>query len=202
MLPGDRFARAELAGIDAQQTRQTKGRQIVTDPPSDVHCHAQLLGAFPLQRSRFRLAGLDLAAGQLPLPGQLGRIAALGREHETAADDRRRHDYQHPGRMLSVPRPTRLSAEAVTSGLANLPLWSGDGDYIERIVAAPDFLTGIEIVRRVAALAEDMNHHPDIDVRWRRVRFGLTTHDAGGVTELDLALARRIDGVATELKAG
>lgn len=100
-----------------------------------------------------------------------------------------------------MPRPQRLSTDDVTAGLANLPLWSGDADYIERIVTAADFLSGIEILRRVAALAEDMNHHPDIDVRWRRVRYGLTTHDAGGVTELDLALARRIDGVAAELKA-
>ena len=72
---------------------------------------------------------------------------------------------------------------------------------IERVVVAPSFPAGIEIVRRAAALAEDMDHHPDIDIRWRRVRFGLTTHDAGGVTELDLALARRIDGIAAELKA-
>ena len=100
-----------------------------------------------------------------------------------------------------MPRPERLSPDSVVTALANLPMWSGDADYIERIVTAPDFLTGIEILRRAAVLAEDMNHHPDIDVRWRRVRYGLTTHDAGGVTELDLALARRIDGIASELKA-
>lgn len=101
-----------------------------------------------------------------------------------------------------MPRPQRLSPDEVAAGLAQLGLWSGDGDYIERVVTAPDFPTGIEILRRVAALAEDMNHHPDIDVRWRRVRYGLSTHDAGGVTELDFALARRIDGIATEFKAG
>ena len=48
----------------------------------------------------------------------------------------------------------------VEAGLAALPLWTGDGDYIERIVSAPDFLVGIEILRRVAQLAEDMNHPP------------------------------------------
>lgn len=100
-----------------------------------------------------------------------------------------------------MPRPERLSPDAVAAGLRNLPLWSGDDAYLERIVTAPTFVVGIEILGRVATLAEDMNHHPDMDVRWRRVRYGLTTHDVGGVTELDLALARRIDGVAAEFNA-
>lgn len=98
-------------------------------------------------------------------------------------------------------RPARLPRQAVDAGLSGLPLWTGDTDHIERTLTASDFPTGIEIVRRVAELAEEMDHHPDIDVCWRGVRFDLRTHDAGGVTELDLALARRIDGVAADLDA-
>jgi 4a-hydroxytetrahydrobiopterin dehydratase len=45
-------------------------------------------------------------------------------------------------------------------------------------------------------MAEDINHHPDIDIRWRNVTFGLSTHDAGGVTSLDIDLAKRIDAAA------
>jgi 4a-hydroxytetrahydrobiopterin dehydratase len=48
----------------------------------------------------------------------------------------------------------------------------------------------------VAVASEKANHHPDIDIRWRRVRFSLSTHDAGGVTEKDLDLARTIDSIA------
>ncbi len=100
-----------------------------------------------------------------------------------------------------MPRPVRLDQAALDAGLAALPLWRGDTEYLERIVAAPGFLAGIALVDEVAAVAEEMDHHPDIDIRWRRVRFGLTTHDAGGVTELDLALARRIDWLATQAGA-
>ena len=58
-------------------------------------------------------------------------------------------------------------------------------------------MTGIRLVDEVAVVAEATNHHPDIDIRWRRVRFALTTHDAGGVTALDLEVAARIDAIAT-----
>jgi len=51
-------------------------------------------------------------------------------------------------------------------------------------------------VNHVASLAEEMGHHPDIDIRWNEVTLRLTTHDAGGLTAADLALARRIDASA------
>ena len=53
----------------------------------------------------------------------------------------------------------------------------------------------IAVVDRVAEVAEEMDHHPDIDIRWRRLTFRLSTHSAGGVTELDAELARRIDEI-------
>jgi 4a-hydroxytetrahydrobiopterin dehydratase len=95
-----------------------------------------------------------------------------------------------------MARPAVLTDVEVATGLASLDGWSGDTSSISRLVEAPSFLAGIELVSRVAAAAEDMDHHPDIDIRWRRLRFTLSTHDAGGVTRLDLELASRIDGLA------
>jgi 4a-hydroxytetrahydrobiopterin dehydratase len=56
-----------------------------------------------------------------------------------------------------------------------------------------DFPTAISFVGRVAELSEAANHHPDIDIRYRKVRIALTTHDAGGLTKLDFSLAQEID---------
>ena len=91
---------------------------------------------------------------------------------------------------------TVLSPAELADALAGLPAWSGDTDGIERAVKAPTFLDGIRLVDAVAAAAEDADHHPDIDIRWRTVTFRLATHSAGGVTENDVALARRIDELA------
>ncbi|MFF4777298.1 MULTISPECIES: 4a-hydroxytetrahydrobiopterin dehydratase [Microtetraspora] len=74
--------------------------------------------------------------------------------------------------------------------------WQTDGDTIRRTVTAPDFRTAIAIVNEIAEEAEKMNHHPDIDIRWRTLHLALTTHDAGGLTELDYTLAARIDEIA------
>jgi 4a-hydroxytetrahydrobiopterin dehydratase len=97
--------------------------------------------------------------------------------------------------------PDALSAEQIADGLRGLPDWSLADGAIRRTVTAPTFLAGVELVRQVAEVAEGMNHHPDIDIRWRRVSFALSTHDAGGVTFLDLEQARLIDGLAGELTA-
>jgi 4a-hydroxytetrahydrobiopterin dehydratase len=89
-----------------------------------------------------------------------------------------------------------LSPAELADALAGLPDWSGDTGGIERAVQAPSFLDGIRLVDAVADAAEEADHHPDIDIRWRTVTFRLATHSAGGVTEKDLALARRIDELA------
>lgn len=94
-----------------------------------------------------------------------------------------------------------LSADRVATGLGTLTGWSGDTDGIRRTVEAPSFPAAIRLVADVAQAAEDANHHPDIDIRWRKVTFALSTHSAGGVTDLDLALARRIDELAEAAQA-
>ncbi|HEV2087779.1 MAG TPA: 4a-hydroxytetrahydrobiopterin dehydratase [Cryptosporangiaceae bacterium] len=88
-----------------------------------------------------------------------------------------------------------LDQAALDAALADLPDWHGDPSGIRREVTAPSYPAGIALVNAVAEVAEELGHHPDIDIRWTTVTFALTTHVAGGVTDADLALARRIDAL-------
>lgn len=74
--------------------------------------------------------------------------------------------------------------------------WTSQGDAIHKDFAFPGFLEAIAFVNRVAERAEAARHHPDIEIRYDRVSISLSTHDAGGVTEKDVAAAAEIDGVA------
>jgi 4a-hydroxytetrahydrobiopterin dehydratase len=94
-----------------------------------------------------------------------------------------------------VPRPPRLSPEDVNAALNDLPLWSGGTDGIERTIRLPSFRAAVEAIGMIADVAEEMDHHPDIDLRWTKIRVAVVTHSAGGLTELDLALARRVDAL-------
>lgn len=86
----------------------------------------------------------------------------------------------------------------VDSRLAGLPGWRREGDEIRRTLTAPDFPAAIRIVDEIAVKAEELGHHPDIDIRWRILHLALTTHDAGGLTELDFKLAAVIDDIAAK----
>lgn len=92
-----------------------------------------------------------------------------------------------------------LSDQQITDGLLTLPEWRREGASLLRTVQAKDFPAAIRVVDAVAAQAEAMDHHPDIDIRWRTLHFTLSTHSAGGITALDLRLAALIDtAVAAE----
>ncbi|MGI5274020.1 4a-hydroxytetrahydrobiopterin dehydratase [Nonomuraea sp. CA-218870] len=86
----------------------------------------------------------------------------------------------------------------VEQKLRELPAWRREGDEIRRTITAPDFPTAIRVVDEIAVEAEALNHHPDIDIRWRTLHLALTTHDRGGLTELDFTLAARIDAIAAK----
>ena len=86
----------------------------------------------------------------------------------------------------------------VEQKLRELPEWRREGDEIRRTITAPDFPSAIRIVDEIAVEAERLNHHPDIDIRWRTLHLALTTHDQGGHTELDFTLAARIDTIAAK----
>jgi 4a-hydroxytetrahydrobiopterin dehydratase len=88
-----------------------------------------------------------------------------------------------------------LSHDEITSATAKLKDWSGDVAAIRRTAKLPTFPVAIAVVDRVAEVAEAMDHHPDIDIRWRTLTFVCATHSAGGVTDKDLELARRIDEI-------
>ena len=88
-----------------------------------------------------------------------------------------------------------LEADALIAALASLDGWSGDPEAITRTVQLANFPAAIAVVDRVAEVAEELDHHPDIDIRWRTLTFRLSTHSAGGVTRRDVELARRIDEI-------
>ncbi|MGI6873397.1 4a-hydroxytetrahydrobiopterin dehydratase [Amycolatopsis sp. 3B14] len=85
-----------------------------------------------------------------------------------------------------------LTPAAVESALARLPGWIADSTGLERTMSFGTFPLAIEAVNRVAEVAEKMNHHPDIDIRWRTVRSRLTTHTTGGITTQDVELAEAL----------
>jgi len=86
-----------------------------------------------------------------------------------------------------------LSEQEVAQALTELDEWEREGDAIVRTVRFPEFMDGIRFLSRVAEMAEAADHHPDIDIRYRNVRFALSTHSEGGLTEKDIALARQIN---------
>lgn len=86
-----------------------------------------------------------------------------------------------------------LSDEEVDAAAATLNGWQRADGALRRSVTFPSFLDGIEAVRTVAELAEHLDHHPDIDIRWRTVTFALVTHSEGGITDKDVQMAARID---------
>ena len=88
-----------------------------------------------------------------------------------------------------------LGDDAINQGLADLPGWQRDGQALVRTVELASFPQAIEVVDRVAEVAEQDNHHPDIDIRWRTLTFRCSTHSAGGVTASDLALAGKINQI-------
>lgn len=94
-----------------------------------------------------------------------------------------------------MPRPPRLPPDEISTALQQLPQWSGDGDGLRRTVELPSFREAVAAIVAIADVAEELDHHPDIDLRWRTLHLALVTHSAGGVTANDVELARRIDAL-------
>ena len=91
----------------------------------------------------------------------------------------------------------RLGEEQITERMASHEPWTRSGDALQHTFAFDDFLEAMVFVNAVASLAESAGHHPDMLVRWNKVTLTLTTHDAGGLTDLDFELAAAISGVIT-----
>jgi 4a-hydroxytetrahydrobiopterin dehydratase len=88
---------------------------------------------------------------------------------------------------------TRLTAVQIKTALRAVPEWKQQGAAITRTFVFKNFPAAIRFVNRVAKLAEAAGHHPDVDIRWNKVTLALTTHDAGGLTGKDFALAKQFD---------
>ena len=86
-----------------------------------------------------------------------------------------------------------LSAKEIKEAIKDLPEWDVEGKAIVRIFEFDDFEQAIDFVNGVAELAEDADHHPDMDIRFNKVRVILSTHSKGGITENDFDLAERLD---------
>ncbi len=90
---------------------------------------------------------------------------------------------------------TRLEAGEIADRRQSVPEWTVEGDTIVRTYECPSFADAIAFVVRIGFFAEAKDHHPDLDIRWRKVRVLFTTHDVGGLTDWDFELAAAIDGV-------
>ena len=88
-----------------------------------------------------------------------------------------------------------LTADELIGITHGLPAWSEEDGWLVRTVEAPTFPLGISWVVAVAEVAETMDHHPDIDIRYRRITFRIRTHDLDALTTWDVALAHRIDQI-------
>ena len=89
-----------------------------------------------------------------------------------------------------------LSTQDIESRMCALPGWQIDSGELVRTFTFKDFLSSIDFVNQIAKYAEGAGHHPDIDIRYNRVRIALMTHDAGGLTEKDFDLALEIGKLA------
>ncbi len=89
----------------------------------------------------------------------------------------------------------KLSDLEIQRALGGLAGWSrrGGGDALTKTFTFDRFADGIAFVGRVARAADEMDHHPDIDIRYTKVTMTLSTHDAGGITQADLKLAQAIE---------
>lgn len=87
----------------------------------------------------------------------------------------------------------KLTQEQIDEKLTELPDWSQNQDNLQRTFRFDDFNGSMAFVSRIAELAEELQHHPDILIRYNKVTLTLTTHDASGITENDFTFARATD---------
>lgn len=91
--------------------------------------------------------------------------------------------------------PRLLTSDDLAAQLRSLPDWELEDGRLVRTVELVDFAAALDLVVGVGHEAEVMNHHPDVDIRYNRVRFALWTHSAGGITQYDVELAHRVDAL-------
>lgn len=95
-----------------------------------------------------------------------------------------------------MPDKTKLSSAELDALLPSLPDWKLEDGQLVRNLTFKDFVAAMAFVNRIAELAEQAGHHPDIDIRYNKVKLALVSHDAGGITARDADMARRIGGIS------
>ena len=103
---------------------------------------------------------------------------------------------QFPGDSRCPVMADLIKAADLKDRMKKIPEWELEKKHVERTFEFDDFADAIDFVNAVAEVAEDEEHHPDIDIRYNKVRLVLSTHSKGGLTELDFNLAERIDTLA------
>ncbi|XVX20663.1 4a-hydroxytetrahydrobiopterin dehydratase [Actinomycetota bacterium] len=99
---------------------------------------------------------------------------------------------------MSDPKQTLSPAEVSEAGLTG---WRQDGETIVAAFDTGDFASGLDLVNRIGAAAEEADHHPDLTLTYSQVAVTLSSHDVGGITSRDIDLARKISGYAADLGA-
>ncbi len=95
----------------------------------------------------------------------------------------------------------RLETKEIQKQLENLPLWEFSSETISKIYQLKNFKQAVEFVNRIAEVAEQMDHHPDILIfGWNKVKITLSTHSARGLTHLDFELSIKIENLFNNLK--
>ncbi len=91
-----------------------------------------------------------------------------------------------------------LTTQDIKDWLKKLPEWELEKKHIERTFEFDDFSEAIEFVNGVAEISEEEDHHPEIDIRYNKVKLSLSTHSEGGLTDMDFELAEKIDTLVDE----
>ncbi|BFI76318.1 4a-hydroxytetrahydrobiopterin dehydratase [Sulfurisphaera ohwakuensis] len=91
----------------------------------------------------------------------------------------------------------KLTEKEISEELNKMKGWSLKGNVIEKTFLFHDFKEAVNFLNKVQPIADSMNHHPDVCIYYNKVIVQLTTHDAGGITDLDVELAKKIDELLT-----
>jgi len=102
---------------------------------------------------------------------------------------------------MSTTRPTKLNDPEITAALSKLPGWTQAGGKLHREYKFADFIVAFGFMASAALVAQGMDHHPEWFNVWNTVRVDLATHDAGGITMLDVELALSMEQLAGRLLA-
>lgn len=89
-----------------------------------------------------------------------------------------------------------LTDSEIKQSLKSVPDWKLDGKAITRTFEFGNFVESVEFVNEITEIAEDFDHHPDVDIRWNKVTLRLSTHSKGGLTARDFDLAQRVDEIS------